>query len=265
MKSKLYRSFVRHTRYFPRKYQFDFHFFWLRLNLDELDKLNSETFLFSRNRFNLFSFYDRDHIHLGSFSLKENVIAYLKEQGVEEEIRDIELVTNPRVLGYTFNPVSFYLIKSITSEYLVIEIGNTFGEQKPYFVSNQFKKEKEWVFTTQKNFYISPFSSVENSMTFHVIDDEKKLIIKIIDQNYKNHQTELTTKYVGIPIEWSNSNIIKFFFRFPFSTLRIIFAIHYHAFKLFLLKVPYWKKNQDIQLQTDRFTWKDKAFRKLKP
>lgn len=261
MKSEFFISTVKHIRFFPKKYLFDYKFFWTKFDLDELDELDAKTPLFSRNRFNIVSFYDTDHINLGFQTTKENIQAFLFEQGVTEGIRKIELVTNPRILGYTFNPVSFYFIETHNQPFIIIEIGNTFNEQKPYLVRPEMLKDGEWVFTTQKHFYISPFTSVENTMTFKIKRIDDRLMINIDDFD-KEGKLEVRASFSGHTHPWSSSNLIRLFFSYPFITLRIIASIHYHAIRLYLLKVPFWKKSENAHLQTDLFEWRDKTFRK---
>lgn len=261
MKSEFFISFIRHIRHLPRKYIFDYRFFWTKFDLDELDALHKLTPLFSRNSFNLVSYYDDDHINLGYKTTRENLQAWLLEQGVTEGIRKIELITNPRILGYTFNPVSFYFIETFSNPYVVIEIGNTFNEKKPYLVRPEHLKDGEWVYTTPKHFYISPFTSVENTMTFRIRRKDESLVINIDDYN-KEGQLEVQAFFTGRSESWSTKNLIRLFFSYPFITLRIIASIHYHAFKLYLMKIPFWKKADDEHLQTNLFEFRDRSFRK---
>ncbi len=261
MNSEFYISFVRHIRYFPRRYEFDYNFFWAKFDLNELDELHTRTTFFSRNRFNLLSFYDNDHFNLGFSTTRENVEAFLRENGVTADVTNVELVTNPRVLGYTFNPVSFFFIETTTAPYLVIEIGNTFKECKPYFVATECLSAGTWIFTTPKNFYVSPYTSVENTMTFRVRRDNRGLVISIDDFDKKGN-LEVRAVFSGKSRAWSTENVLKLFFSYPLITLRIIWAIHYHALKLFMMKVPHRKKTQDSELQTGVFVWSKRTFRR---
>ncbi len=261
MKSEFYISFVRHIRYFPRRYEFDYNFFWTKFELDELDDLDRRTTFFSRNRFNLLSYYDNDHFNLGFPTTRENVGAFLRENGVTAEVTSVELVTNPRVLGYTFNPVSFFFIETTSSPYLVIEIGNTFSECKPYFVPSECLVAGTWTFTAPKNFYVSPYTSVENTLTFRVRRDNRGLVITIDDFDQKGN-LEVRAVYSGKGRAWSTGEVLKLFLSYPLITLRIIWAIHYHALKLFIFKVPHRKKTQDAELQTGVFVWSKRSFRR---
>ena len=78
------------------------------LDLDELDALDRKLLFFARNRFNVFTFRDSDHLAIGPSTVKENIIKYLENKGVEGRFGRIMLLTNLRTMGYVFNPVSFY-------------------------------------------------------------------------------------------------------------------------------------------------------------
>ena len=108
MNSCLYECDVMHRRLKPMQKRFDYRVFMLKVDLDELPKV---TFL-GLNRFNLFSLHDHDHIDLGHpGGIKANLFAWLTEQKIDfpSDAR-VELVTLPRVLGYCFNPVSFFYL-----------------------------------------------------------------------------------------------------------------------------------------------------------
>lgn len=261
MNSEFFISYIKHERFFPKAYEFENRYFWTKFDLDELDELHKTTPIFSRNKFNLVTFRDHDHINLGHKTLKENIQAWLLEQGVTEAITKIELVTNPRILGYVFNSVSFYFLETTKDPYIIIEIGNTFKEQKPFLVRPECKKGDEWVFKTQKQFYISPFTSLENYMVFKIRRNLKSFVVNIDDFNTEN-KLEVRATFTGRRVPWSNSTLLKFFFIYPMTTLRLISSIHYHAFKLFLMKVPYHKKDANLHLQTNLFTWKEGSFRR---
>lgn len=255
MKSGLIDSFVQHHRFFPKEYKFNYYFFWCLFDLDEIDKLARTTWCFSRNRFNLFSFYDRDHLYRGMKTVKENIKDYLFSEGVKEDITSIKLLTNIRVLGYVFNPVCFYFIQTIKSSYMVIQIGNTFSELKPYFVDATHLKNGEWTFRTVKEFYISPFISLNNKMTFNVSHKDKDISV-LIDDVSEDGKLELKAIYKGKVKEWSADKLLNYFFRFPLISFRIITAIHYHAFKLYMMKIPFLRKQEHLLRETGVYQWK---------
>ena len=261
MKSGLIDSFVRHQRYFPREYKFNYRFFWCLFDLDELDLLAERTWCFSRNKFNLFSFYDRDHMYRGHKTLKENVLDYMKSMGVTEKVLNIQLLANARILGYVFNPVSFYFIQTENSPYVIIQIGNTFSELKPYLVDKTHLKDGVWTFRTIKEFYISPFISLDNEMTFKISHKGKSVSV-LIDDMTSEGRTELKASYQGTIREWSARKLMGYFFRFPLMSFRIIAAIHYHALKLYLMKIPLFRKHENLHRETGVYQWKQGYYHK---
>ncbi len=61
MKSCLYQCEVMHHRLTPREHKFNYSVFMFYLDLDEVSGLAERLRLFSYNKFNWFSFRDRDH------------------------------------------------------------------------------------------------------------------------------------------------------------------------------------------------------------
>ena len=261
IQSGLIPSFVRHERYFPRKYAFNYRFFLAILDLDELEKLDQSTWCFSYNRFNLFSFYDKDHLYHHGKSIKDNVLNYLEAQGVNEKILSIKILTNLRILGYVFNPVSFYFIQGEKSPYILIQIGNTFSELKPYLVDESHRQGETWIYETVKEFYISLFISLTNKMTFKITEKKGRYVV-LIDDHTDQGELELKASLKGDKTPWSSLTLVKYFFKFPLLSFRIITAIHYHALRLYLMKIPFIKKADNAQLQTGVYQWKQGYYQK---
>jgi Uncharacterized conserved protein len=101
------------------------------------------------------SLHDRDHM---------DVRAYLAEHGIEAD--RILLLTNLRVLGYVFNPVSFfYCYQGGELACIVAEVSNTFGERLPYLLSpaNQDTSERRLSYRHDKKLHVSPFFGLDQS------------------------------------------------------------------------------------------------------
>jgi len=147
MPSSLYNCRVFHNRLSPRPYRFTSRLFMWHLDLDEVDALcRSITFL-SHNRFNLYSFRDDDHLHLGHPTLRANIEAYLKREGVREHPARITLLTNLRTFGHVFNPVSFFFCHDAQDQPLavIVEVHNTFGELKPFLLTRDVQNNVEFL------------------------------------------------------------------------------------------------------------------------
>lgn len=258
MKSGVYIGGVTHARKAIKPYRFDNRIAWWFINLDEINKLN-KFWGFAHNRFSLFNFRDFDHIDMGELSTKENILKWARTQGVNEDIIQVGLLTNLRTLGYVFNPVSFYYLQGKQQRWIISEIGNTFWEQKPTLLG-PFKTD-EFTCEIPKLFYISPFLSLENTLRLKLNwpADELKILINDISPQ---GELELTATFRGKRHEISQSLILKLAVQFPLQCLQIITLIHWHAFKLWLKGIPYFKKSDRLDLQQGVFQWKSRKFKK---
>jgi len=133
-KSCLYIGSVIHKRFKPKEHFFKYKVFSLYLNLDEIDEVQKKIPFFSYNKFNLISFYDKDHGERDGSSLKLWVQKKLNEAGIGNEIKSVNLLCYPRIFGYVFNPLSIFFVFDKYSSLIAImyEVKNTFGEQHTY-------------------------------------------------------------------------------------------------------------------------------------
>ncbi len=258
--SKIYRCKIVHHRFLPKVHHFKYGIFMLYLYLDELDSLSEVIPLLSRNRFNLFSFYDNDHLKFSQendLALKERMVRYLFEQGVIASVSHfsgrIALLTLPRILGYVFNPVSFYFVfdKDGTPLASVAEVGNTFGEMKIYLLTDKKSNTDATTFdlVTAKHFYVSPFSSVADFFHFNLPLPGESLNLSIKSLS-PSGEALLTTNLSGQSRSITELNL-TLFLQYPLLTLKVIGSIHFHALLLWLKKIPFYAKQDNAELQTD--------------
>lgn len=254
LNSCMYEADVFHMRTAPTQNKFQYKIFNFYIDLEEIDQLSHKSFLFSRNRWNLFSFYDKDHLQFGKDFVYENIKSFLEVSGVKEPIGKIYLLTNLRVLGYVFNPVSFYFCFDTTGNPLtaIAEVGNTFGEIKPYIglfqKGNGTIANPDVYIREQKNFYVSPFIPLDSEFEFRLNFPNEKLQIGV--DSYENGKRILITSFIGKKIRFQTKYLLKLFIQFPFITVKIITLIHWQAFKLWIKKIPYIQKHQNLEKQT---------------
>jgi DUF1365 family protein len=225
------------------------------LDLSELDEIQSKLFFFGNNRFSLFSFWQKDHLRYGEGSLLEQVRNYVKDSGVTEQIDRVFLLTNLRVLGYVFNPVSFYFCFGKNGEQIcsIAEVGNTFGEIKPYLgLVNKDSlgtiADPQTYLRVRKDFYVSPFIPLDSEFEFRLNFPKEKLAIGV--DSYEAGKRILTTAFLGEKKVFSSWNLFILFCQYPFVTVQIIVLIHFQALKLVIKKMPYIKKNENLDKQT---------------
>jgi len=257
--SCLYKATVMHNRLAPKRHAFHYSVFMFFVDLDEIDELARRLFLFSRNRFNVFSFRDAEHLQLPidqpdtARNTKAHLIDYLKLNGENYTGGRIMLLTNMNVLGYNFNPVSFYYCFDEAGEPLcaVAEVSNTFKEMKPFFIGKDLLQNGSYHLRTTKYFYVSPFIDHDTQFDFNLAIPGERLQVRIDD--YKNEQRFFISTLTGRRKTLSNARLIWYSIRFPFITLRIITLIHWHALRLWLRKLPYHKKSAHANLQRGVF------------
>ncbi len=255
LNSCLYEANVFHQRLKPKPHQFSYKVFVFCLDLTEEEVIQKNLRFLSWNRWNLFSFREKDHLTVGKANLLDNVKSFVRESGIQTGLKKILLVTNVRILGYVFNPVSFYFCFD-SSENLVCaipEVGNTFGEIKPYIglinpKSQSTFQEPDVKLVTPKDFYVSPFVSLDSEFEF-LLNIPKDRLSLAVHSNELGERV-LNTVFAGKKIPLNDSNLLKLFFRFPFLTVQIIAAIHFQAFLLWWKKIPFIRKNENMEKQT---------------
>ena len=233
--SKIYTGKVIHKRFKPKEHYFKYNVFSLLLDLNELEEINKYIKFFSYNKFNIISFYDKDHGDRDGSSIKLWVKKNLRNIGIMTEDISIKLLCYPRIFGYVFNPLSTYFIYNKHSELISIfyEVKNTFGEQHTYIFKAQ--DEKTIQNKCKKKFYVSPFIEMDCEYHFKTLNPREQLSV-VINQNDKDGKL-LFASQDGISKDFNNKNLILSYLTHPLMTFKIIGAIHYEAFKLWAKRI----------------------------
>jgi hypothetical protein len=247
--SCLYECTVMHRRLAPKVHAFQYRIFMFAFDLDELDTLPTRVLGFSRNRRNVYQFRDTDHLGATVGTVKENLAAYLASQGITlpEGARTV-LLTLPRVLGYIFNPVSFYFCTDAAGQPLcaVTQVGNTFGEQKLYLLP-QAGVDRTFRLRTPKHFYVSPFLDLATEFEFKLRLPADSLEIHIDD--HEGGERVLLSALTGRRVPLTSGRLAWLTLKYPLITVKVIFLIHWHALLLFAKRIPWFAKAAQPELQ----------------
>tara|TARA_B100000427_G_scaffold302996_1_gene287240 strand:+ start:153 stop:920 length:768 start_codon:yes stop_codon:yes gene_type:complete len=242
--SLIYNGKVVHKRFKPKTHHFKYKVFSLLIDIDELNLIEKEITFFSYNKFNLISFFDKDHGPRNGDSLNKWVKDNLKSIGVNTSEIKIKLLCYPRIFGYVFNPLSIFFIYNKKSELVSIfyEVKNTFGEQHTYI----FKTNNENVIQNhcKKKFHVSPFIEMESEYFFKVSKPQMKLSV-VINQYDKNGKL-LFASQDGAAEKLNSKTLISSFISHPMMTIKIILAIHFEAFKLWTKGIKLVQKKLKI-------------------
>lgn len=232
---------VVHKRLSPRENSFNYEVFYLCFDIAKLDEMSSK--LFSVNRFNLFSFYEKDHGLKDGSSVKDWANGLFSSHNIQN-IDRIFLHTHPRILGYVFNPVSFWLALDKNEKIVAViaQVNNTFKQHHCYLIYNRDGApidENQW-FEADKEFYVSPFYPVEGHYKFRFIFNQKNIAIWI--DYFINKKTLLTSLASKKRTNFNDINLAMAFISIPFMTLKVIALIHWQALKIFAKKIKYIPK-----------------------
>ena len=231
--SALFRGRVVHQRFAPKAHSLNYRMFQGLFDLDELPALSRDLKLFSHNRFNLFSFFDRDHGD-GRLGLRSYVEEVLLTAGIDIAGGPIRLLCMPRILGHVFNPLSlYYCHRSDGSVAAVLyEVNNTFGQRHSYLIEAQAGPDGILNQACDKRFYVSPFMSMDMTYDFTLTTPGKAISTTIHGADAAG-QRLITAIFSGHREAITDKALIKAFFAYPLLTLKVVAAIHWEAAKLF--------------------------------
>ncbi len=231
MKSHLLEGKVRHRRSRPFVYELEHDVFYLALDLSELDRIG-RLMLLGRNRWRPFTFRDDDHWLPPTADLDASVRDHLRAEGFEGvEGWRITLIAYPRVLGHEFNPASFFLCRDADDvlQVVIVEVHNTHRERRLYTL-RPTETRAAYVASMDKDFYVSPFISLDARYTVRVQDrpDDVRIVIDETEGSEPLLQASLVAR--RRPLD--DLTLLRMLVRYPLVTLKTIGMIHWHAFKL---------------------------------
>lgn len=249
---------VMHGRLFPKRNSFTYGIYYLAL---PLRALSSDSPL-AHNRPAALSFYDRDHGLCDGSDLTSWAGAILRDYGLEDlqDDGDITLVCMPRVLGYVFNPVSFWLCrdKGGNLRAVLCEVHNTFGERHTYICAHEDHRpiKPDDILKGEKTFHVSPLLKREGHYTFRfdISDEAFRVWIDFFDGE---GEKQLVTSLMGKLKPMTQSSLRAAFWSHPLVTFKAIFLIHWQALKLLSKGIKYISKpaqKQERISATDNLT-----------
>lgn len=250
--SALYRGNLMHARHDSiARRAFTYGVYMASLDLDELPALDRALRLFSHRRPNLFSFDDRDYAATlsptmrAAGSLTESLADLRAANGLATP-HTTRLVTNLRVAGYVFNPVSFFLDYDAAGNVIgaIAEVNNTYGGRLRYVLGPQHRIANG-AFRHVRELFVSPFLHGDATYDFHFDAplDGRNLCIEMFVQH--DSRRTFTARFSGTRMPLTDRTLATTALRYPLMTAQVIGLIHYEAIKMRLAGVPYRRPSAD--------------------
>jgi hypothetical protein len=162
---QLMEAKIFHERMRPRHNRFSYGALYCLVPLGELSARRRGPV--ALNRFGLFSIREGDYGEPGE-TPAIHIQKILDEHRLVEADGEVRLMTLPLVLGYGFNPASFWLCHDLGGALraVVAEVNNTFGERHSYLCRHDDHRVIEGgdCIRARKAFHVSPFLAVEGRL-----------------------------------------------------------------------------------------------------
>ena len=246
MSSNLYVSQVAHARQQPVEYRFAYRTFSIRVDIDCIEQEAPKLRWLSINRFNLVSLNYQDHGPRDGTPWREWVDGFLAQYNVERPVR-VELVCYPRVLGYSFNPLSMWYAYDAQGQLIAViaEVSNTFGQWHHYVLKVSGQREKSIRAEAKKIFHVSPFIDMDARYHFRLGAPGQKMFVSI--RETRQGEEFFTASEAGHYLELSDQQLLKQVGFAPLTMLKVIGLIHWWALKIFIKGGKFHRTPQHLE------------------
>jgi uncharacterized protein len=240
----LYNGQVMHARMKPKANRFAYSVYALLIDVDALEQAGRMSRFFSVGRFNLLSFRPEDHGDGGQKGLGGHVRGLLAQAGLDERPERIVLLCYPRVLGFTFNPISVYFCYDGSNTLIaaVYEVRNTFGEMHTYVAPVRPGELSEAGLRQERDklLYVSPFMDMPMRYRFRIRPPGDDVAIRILETDHEG--PILAASFFGRRRALTTASALAAFLRIPLLTFKVVGGIHYEAVKLWFKGVRFFAR-----------------------
>jgi hypothetical protein len=231
--ASLYFGDVMHARLKPVPHRFSYRVMSLLIDLDRLDEADRQCQLFGVNRAALYSFHEADHGECDRSSLRAYTQARASEHGISLTGGRVWLLCYPRLLGYTFNPLSVYFCTRADGglALIIYEVRNAFGEMQSYVLPVR-PGEISAAGVRQEQDHVSPFVEMATRYRFRISPPGEEIRLRILEVDAEGPL--LAATFSGRRRALTTRALLHALVTLPLLTLKIVGAIHWEALRLWL-------------------------------
>ncbi|WP_232522623.1 DUF1365 domain-containing protein [Chitinibacter sp. GC72] len=237
----LLRGQVMHARLRPIINRFVYPVFCVRLNLARLTELRGRWFGVDCAR--TVSVQSRDYGPRDGSDLLLWIRQVLREHELPHD-GEVWLQTFPRVLGFVFNPVSFWYCHDANGDLRAVlaEVNNTFGDTHRYLLVAQAGAviDEHTPLLSRKLMHVSPFCAVAGHYQFRLRDTASTAFVGI--DYFDDAGLLIKTAIGGYMQPLNDASMLRALLAQPLLTLGVFAKIHWQAVKLWCQKVPFYRQ-----------------------
>ncbi len=266
LRSAIYRGQLRHRRFSPKQHDFTYDVFMMYLDLEELDRVFSDTFFWSAQSIALGRFSPKDFFFKNQQPLAPQVRQYVYEQSGIEVTGSVRMLANLRYFGHIFNPLVCYYCFDKQENLLAIvaEVTNTPWKEKHIYVLPCDPNDVHQTIRFEKAFHVSPFQPMDTYYVWQSTKPDSELGIHMqsfmisgagqLKENYQQVESEQLVKngedineqcFFDATlrlerIEVTPKVLDRTLMVYPLMTVKVVAAIYWQAVKLAIKKIPFY-------------------------
>lgn len=259
MHSAIYQGSLRHRRFFPKRHEFTYTSTLFYIDLDELPALFDGVRGWSLNRKNFGSFRRTDFLGDPAVPLKEAVycevnklLASNKQTAIACPDGAVRMLTNLRILGFCFNPVTLYYLfnrDSAQPEMILAQVNNTPWNERHTYLIHCDQKTGKANSQFDKQFHVSPFNPLD--MEYHWISSvpAEHILVHMENHGHSPRPPDCSDSQSICHMDatltlkrqpWSKSLLQKILWLQPWAAIKVPVAIYWQALRLFIKGVPFY-------------------------
>ena len=226
--SALYRTRITHLRRAPVHHYFEHHGYSWYVDIDRMPQLPRWLRPFAR-------FDASDHLDgAPNDTLRQRIDAFLAERGIDLHGGRITALMQAKVLGYVFNPLTFYWCHDTQGvvRHIVAEVHNTYGGRHAYLLP----PHDDHPAMVRKRIYVSPFNDVDGYYLVRAPLPGAELDVRI--SLHRDNQQAFVATMRGTRRSADIGELLKLQIVTPLAPLMGAIGIRVQGITLWLRRVP---------------------------